>query len=69
MFVAGVAAAVRAWLRVQPRQIVGKLNERASDLEVSELVDFAVPVQKRHFETVRAGSLEIAGREDPDAIA
>jgi hypothetical protein len=50
-------------------QIVGKLNERASDQGVSELVDFAAPVQKRHFETVRAGSLEIAGGEDPDAIA
>ena len=50
-------------------QIVGKLNERASDQGISELVEFAVPVQQRHFETVRDGSLEIAGREDPDAIA
>ena len=50
-------------------QIVGKFNERASDRGVGELVDFAVPIQQRHFETVREGSLAIAGREDPTAVA
>jgi hypothetical protein len=50
-------------------QIVGKLNERAGDSGVGELVDFAVPVQQRHFDTVREGSLVIAGREDPAATA
>jgi len=50
-------------------QIVGKFNERAQDPQVSELVDFAVPIQQRHFETVRDGSLAIAGREDPDEAA
>jgi len=50
-------------------QIVGKFNERANDPEVSELVEFAVPIQQRHFETVRDGSLAIAGREDPDEAA
>lgn len=50
-------------------QIVGKFNERAKDPEVGELVEFAVPIQQRHFETVRDGSLAIAGREDPDEAA
>ncbi len=50
-------------------QIVGKLNERAADAGVGKLVDFAVPLQQRHFETVREGSLAIAGREDPNETA
>lgn len=50
-------------------QVVGKMNERAGQAEVGELVEFAVPVQQRHFETVREGSLTIAGREDPGATA
>jgi len=50
-------------------QIVGKFNERAADDGVRELVEFAVPVQQRHFETVRDGSLAIAGREDPNETA
>ena len=50
-------------------QVVGKMNERAGDTRVGELVDFAVPIQQRHFETVREGSLVIAGREDPGATA
>lgn len=50
-------------------QVVGKMNERAGESAVGELVDFAVPIQQRHFETVREGSLVIAGREDPAASA
>jgi hypothetical protein len=49
--------------------IVGKLNERASIGAVQELVDWALPIQRRHFDDVLAGSLELAGAEDPNEIS
>ena len=49
--------------------IVGKLNERARDSAVQELVDWALPIQRRHFEEVVDASLELAAREDPLEIA
>jgi len=48
-------------------EILGTLNERARKSQVSELVDWALPIQQRHLETVRAASLELASGEDPDA--
>ena len=47
-------------------EILGTLNERARNSEVSELVDWALPIQKRHLETVRKASLELASEEDPN---
>jgi hypothetical protein len=49
--------------------IVGKLNEQARNAAVGELVDWALPIQRRHFDDVLAGSLELAGAEDPNEIA
>jgi hypothetical protein len=49
--------------------IVGKLNERARNAAVAELVDWALPIQRRHFDDVLAGSLELAAAEDPNEIA
>ena len=49
--------------------IVGKLNERAGNDEVAALVEWALPIQRRHFDQVLDGSLELAGDEDPDEIA
>ena len=46
--------------------IVGKLNERAGDSSVQELVDWALPIQQRHFQDVLEGSLELAAAEDPN---
>ena len=45
--------------------ILGKLNEKAGEEEVGELVDWALPVQERHLEAVRKGSLQLAADEDP----
>jgi hypothetical protein len=50
-------------------EILGTLNDRARKSEVSELVDWALPIQKRHLETVRKASLELASEEDPDETA
>jgi hypothetical protein len=47
-------------------EILGTLNERARRSEVSELVDWALPIQKRHLDTVRKASLELASEEDPN---
>jgi hypothetical protein len=49
--------------------IVGKLNERARIVPVQELVDWALPIQRRHFDDVLAGLLELAGAEDPNEIS
>jgi hypothetical protein len=46
-------------------EILGKLNESASEDEIRELVDWALPIQERHFSEARQSALAIAGEEDP----
>ena len=46
--------------------VLRKLNERAHRDDVQALVDWALPIQERHFQAVLDGSLELAGQEDPD---
>jgi hypothetical protein len=48
--------------------IVGKFNEEAGLQGVQELVEWALPIQKRHLENVLDGSLELAGQENPDEV-
>jgi hypothetical protein len=45
--------------------VLRKLNEQAGDQRLQELIDWALPIQERHFEDVKAGSLKLAGLEDP----
>jgi hypothetical protein len=45
--------------------VLGKLNEKAGENDIRELVDWALPIQERHFETAKSGSLILAGSEDP----
>lgn len=45
--------------------ILGKLNEQAGEDQIRELVDWALPIQERHFETVRECALSLAADEDP----
>jgi hypothetical protein len=45
--------------------ILGKLNERAGEQELGELVSWALPIQERHFSDVKECSLKLAGEEDP----
>jgi hypothetical protein len=47
--------------------VLGKLNEKAGEDEIRELVEWALPIQERHFETAKSGSLTLAGSEDPYA--
>ena len=47
-------------------EILGTLNERAKNAQVKELVEWGIPIQQRHLETVRQGSLKLASEEDPN---
>jgi hypothetical protein len=47
--------------------ILGKLNEKAGESEIAELVEWALPIQERHFSDVKDGSLALASEEDPDS--
>jgi hypothetical protein len=46
--------------------VLRKLNERAGRDDLQELVDWALPIQERHFHDVLAGAVKLAGEEDPD---
>ena len=48
-------------------EILGKLNEKAGEEPIRELVEWALPIQERHFSDVREGSLTLAADEDPYA--
>jgi hypothetical protein len=45
--------------------VLGKLNENAGETEISELVEWALPIQERHFADFKEGSLKLAGEKDP----
>ena len=45
--------------------ILGKVNESAGEEDVAELVEWALPIQERHFSDVKDGSLQLAAAEDP----
>jgi hypothetical protein len=49
--------------------VLGKLNEKAGDERLRELVDWALPIQERHFQDVKSGSLKLAAKEDPGSTA
>jgi hypothetical protein len=45
--------------------VLGKLNESAGEQEIGELVEWALPIQERHFAEAKDGSLQLAGEKDP----
>ena len=47
--------------------ILGKLNEKAGERAVGELVDWALPLQEGHLTAVRDRSLDLAAEEDPES--
>jgi ferritin-like metal-binding protein YciE len=50
-------------------EILATLNEKAGDKDVAQLVQFALPVQKQHVDSVREHSLRLAADEDPSEAA
>ena len=49
--------------------VLGKLNEQAGDERIQQLIEWALPIQERHFDDVKAGSLKLAAEEDPAEAA
>jgi hypothetical protein len=47
-------------------EILKTLNQRARNSGVQELVEWGIPIQQRHLEAVRQGSLKLASEEDPN---
>jgi hypothetical protein len=47
-------------------EVLGVLGEKARKPEIRELVEWATPIQQRHFQTARQGSLKLAAEEDPN---
>jgi len=47
-------------------EIVATMGKAAGNRPVEELASWALPIQQRHFEEAREGSLALAGQEDPN---
>jgi hypothetical protein len=47
-------------------EVLGVLGQKAGKSDVQALVDWAVPIQQRHFQEARAGSLRLAADENPN---
>ena len=47
-------------------EILGVLGKKAGKSDVQDLVQWAVPIQRRHFDEARQGSLKLASEEDPE---
>jgi hypothetical protein len=47
--------------------VLGKLNEKADEERIKKLVDWALPIQERHFQTVNECAMTLAGEEDPNS--
>jgi hypothetical protein len=45
--------------------VLRKLNVQAGDQRLQELIDWALPIQERHSQEVKASSLKLAAEEDP----
>jgi len=45
--------------------VLRTLNESAGEEAVSALVEWALPIQERHFEEAKGGSLKLAAEKDP----
>ena len=50
-------------------EILDTLNKRAGNRDVSELVGWALPIQRQHLEIVRSTSLDLAAEENPNQVA
>ena len=46
--------------------VLGELNKKARNARIRELVQWQLPIQKRHFKDVQTGSVKLAGEEDPN---
>jgi len=49
--------------------VLKTMNDSAGHSEIRQLVEWALPIQERHFQDVLQGSQKLAAQEDPDEIA
>jgi coenzyme F420-reducing hydrogenase alpha subunit len=49
--------------------VLRTLNEQAGNAELRGLIDWALPIQERHFQNVLEGSVKLAAEEDPNEKA
>lgn len=45
--------------------VLRKLNESASEEQISELTEWALPIQERHFSDTKECALQLAAEKDP----
>ena len=50
-------------------QVVGTMNERGQVKGLQQLVEWAIPIQRKHFQQTLEGSVELAADEDPNEPA
>jgi hypothetical protein len=50
-------------------EVLGTMNQRAGNPELQEVVEWAVPIQRRHFQATLEGSVRLAAEEDPNEPA
>jgi hypothetical protein len=48
-------------------EIIRTMNERAGHAGVDELVEWAIPIQQRHYDGTREAALALAAQEDPNS--
>jgi hypothetical protein len=49
--------------------VLGTLSEKAGSTELRELVQWALPIQQRHYQGVTQASLQLASEENPNEPA
>jgi uncharacterized protein YeaC (DUF1315 family) len=49
--------------------VLKTLNQQARNAELQGLIEWALPIQERHFQTVLRGSQKLAAEEDPNETA
>jgi coenzyme F420-reducing hydrogenase alpha subunit len=49
--------------------VLKTMNDSAGNAEVAQLVEWALPIQERHFQDVLQGSRKLAAEEDPNEKA
>jgi hypothetical protein len=50
-------------------EVLGTMNEQAGNVQLEDVIQWATPIQQRHFEVAREGSLQLAAEEDPNEPA
>ena len=50
-------------------EILRTMNEQAGNTQLEDVIQWATPIQQRHLEEARRGSLQLAAEEDPNEPA